>query len=319
MEHNLPQNRSQLLRSDSYAAIPGFLSTLRWHPDRTGHVLARKTGDIAIVSVVGRVLEKKLDCGPQGNFFHKGRYGGLEKTTKFRLYLGKPTDTPFAEDFDKTIAGLRKVQDEIAFTQEHPNLIEVDGQETHLRFTRNVFEQRECMLIGMCSYFFRFVTIHSLRTFLDENEIDDETENWPVPSDLRNDLDNIKQCYRAVPLPVLVENRFIEARDVNKVIKNALVEIRFKLNYYHIVPDNRDSFNGTMEQIRVLQPGKARPVNAHKRKNIRDGPIRLIPNTVLEDKAPGDVEKVEGDDCDFAAGYSTFSLGRTFKVEEESP
>ena len=152
MEHDLPLYRSELLLSDSYAAIPGFLPTLRWHPDKFGVVLARETGDIAIVSVVGRVLEKKLDCGPQGNFFHKGRYGGLE-TAKFRLYLGKPTDTPFEEDFDKTIAGLRKVQDGIASTLKHLNLIEVDGQDTHLRFTRNVFEERECILIGMCSYF----------------------------------------------------------------------------------------------------------------------------------------------------------------------
>jgi hypothetical protein len=150
MEHNLPLYRSKLLLSDSYAASPGFRT---WGCEKSGHVLiTQETGDTAILSVVGRVLEKGLNCGPRGNFFHKGIYGGLQ-TAKFRLFLGKPTDTPFAGDFDKAIAGLRKVQGEIAFTLKHLNLIVVDGQETQLRFTRNVFEERERTLIGMCSCF----------------------------------------------------------------------------------------------------------------------------------------------------------------------
>jgi hypothetical protein len=134
-------------------------------------------------------------------------------------------------------------------------------------------------------FLFRFLPIHSLRACLDdgspENAIDYGTENWPVPADLRNDLDNIKQRYCAVPLPVIMKDRFIGARDVNEVIKGALVEIHFKLNHYHIRPEypreNLDSFNGSIQHIRVLQPGEARPVSAYKRKNIRDGPILLSP------------------------------------------
>jgi hypothetical protein len=157
MEHNLPLYRSKLLLSDSYAARPSFLPTLTWGSEKVGHVLiTQETGVTAILSVVGRVLEKGLDCSPRGTFFHKGLYGGLE-TAKFRLYLGKPTGTLFADDFDKTIAGLRKVQDEIASTLKHLNFIVIDGQETQLRFTRNVFEEREHTLIGTCSRFSFFL------------------------------------------------------------------------------------------------------------------------------------------------------------------
>jgi hypothetical protein len=134
-------------------------------------------------------------------------------------------------------------------------------------------------------FLFLFVPIHSLRACLDdgslENAIDYETENWPVPADLRNNLDNIKQRYRAVPLPVIMKDRSIGARDVNEVIKGALVEIHFKLNHYYIPPEypreKLDSFNGSIQHIRVLQPGEARPVSVYKRKNIRDGPSLLSP------------------------------------------
>ena len=43
-----------------------------------------------------------------------------------------------------------------------------------------------------------------------KNEIDAETENWPVPLDLRTDLDNIKNAYQAIPMPVFVKDKFVE-------------------------------------------------------------------------------------------------------------
>lgn len=88
--------------------------------------------------------------------------------------------------------------------------------------------------------------------------------------------------FEAHPLHVFVGNRFIEVGDVNDVICGALVEIHCELHHYHIHADNRDSYNGIIQQILVLQPGKPRALNAYKRKNVREGPILLNPTLRID-------------------------------------
>ena len=279
MEHNLPLYRANIIQSPSYAACPGFIPALGWRTDKAGHVLVNKSSnENAVVSVIGRVLELRLDCGPTGNFI-KGRFGGLQ-TAKYHCLLEKPDKTPFANDFDNSLSNFERVQSDIASTANKNNFIVVDGQQKHLRFTKYVFEKRERALEGSYSI---CVAAQLLRIsiFTDngavENEVDDETENWPVPVELRGDLDNIKRTYRANPLRVFARDAFVEARNVNDVIRGALVEMHFELNHYCIRGKNQDSFNAHIQQIQVLQPGKPRPLNAYKRKNVRDGPIRLCP------------------------------------------
>ena len=108
-----------------------------------------------------------------------------------------------------------------------------------------------------------------------ENEIDHDTEKWPVPVDLRSDLDKIKWAYRATPLRVFAKDAFVEVLNVNNMISGALVEMHFELYHYCIRATEQDSFNARIQQILVLQPGKPRPITTYKRKNVRDGPIHL--------------------------------------------
>lgn len=93
--------------------------------------------------------------------------------------------------------------------------------------------------------------------------------------DLRADLDDIKKTHRAVPLPVFTKDMFVEITDVNNTIKGVLVEVRFEFHHYCIRSKNQDSFNATIQQILVLQPGAPQPTTSYKRKNIRDGPVWL--------------------------------------------
>ena len=280
MEHNLVSYRSNLLLSPLYTASPGFLPSLGWHSEKTGHALViKKTGENAVASVVGRVQERRLDCGPIGNF-QKGRYGGLQ-TAKFHLLLGKPTGTPFADDFEKALTTFNKIQTDIASTQNRVNFLVVDGHDKHLRFTRNVFDKREDDVNGQCAFLRRAPSLSFCETDnVSDSGIDSETENWPVPSDLRADLDDIKKTYRAVPLPVFAKDMFIEITDVNDTVKGVLVEVHFEFHHYCIKSKNQDSFNATIQQIIVLQPGAPRPTTAYKCKNVRDGPVRLMPAPV---------------------------------------
>ena len=90
------------------ASSPPLLPSIKWHTEKNGHALIlKKTGENAVVSLVGRILERRLDCRPIG-CFQKGKYGGLE-IAKFHLLLGKPIGAPIAEDFDETIALFKTI------------------------------------------------------------------------------------------------------------------------------------------------------------------------------------------------------------------
>ncbi|KAH9160657.1 hypothetical protein EDB89DRAFT_2036299 [Lactarius sanguifluus] len=54
------------------------------------------------------------------------------------------------------------------------------------------------------------------------------------------------------------------------------------LDNYHHSPhlSTLHSFNGSIEQIMVLQPSQAEPTSPYKRRNVQDGPIRLKPSLV---------------------------------------
>ena len=135
-------------------------------------------------------------------------------------------------------------------------------------------------------------------------QVDHETEHWPVSADLRKELDALKYDFRAVPLRVYVGDRFVEPVDVNDTIRGALVEVHFELRHFFIAPDSYDSFNATIEQILVLQPGEAPPDTPYKRKNVRDGPIRLNPTPAQQQR--------------FQHSTASASSSRTLTITERS-
>ena len=122
------------------------------------------------------------------------------------------------------------------------------------------------------------------RSSASTEQVDHETEHWPVSADLRKELDDVKYEFRAVPLRVYVGDRFVEPIEVNDTIRGALVEVHYELRHFFIATDSYDSFNATIEQILVLQPGEAPPDTPYKRKNVRDGPIRLNPTPAQQQR-----------------------------------
>lgn len=144
MEHNLAQYRTQLLLSRFYGASPVFLEGIGWRPERRGHVLVDEKcywRSNVVVAVVGRVLDYRLHCGPNGN--HVNPLCGPLAIAKFELQLAKPYRTPFAADYDTVLDNLGKLSAQIACTPGWQNLIvTVDERDKNLRFAQNVFEKR---------------------------------------------------------------------------------------------------------------------------------------------------------------------------------
>lgn len=147
MQTDLNTCREKLLKSTVYAASPIFADTFSWHSQRTGQVLVKtKNKQNAVLAVVGRVLENRCDCSAKGNFDNR-TWEKLAKA-KYQFLLGKPQNTVFAGDFDTALKKLNGLQNTIATWPERENFIVRDNQETVLRFTRTIFEQRRPTIKG---------------------------------------------------------------------------------------------------------------------------------------------------------------------------
>lgn len=143
MHDTLTPHRTQLLQSKFYAAGPVFVESARWQYENNGHVLVDVSGGGNVVgAIVGRVLEHRLWCGPNGNYLDvDSEYVSLA-TSKFQLQLGKPIGTPFALDYDKALENVGIIQAQVASTNDRRNFIVSDGKNRNLRFSRKVFDKR---------------------------------------------------------------------------------------------------------------------------------------------------------------------------------
>ncbi|KAH9037778.1 hypothetical protein EDB85DRAFT_1934385 [Lactarius pseudohatsudake] len=290
MEHDLVNRRSEFLQSDLYSSTSAFCSALSWRSDRYGNVLVdQKTRGNAVASVVGRVLPSHLDCGPRGNFSNLG-FGSLQ-TSKFQLHLGKPFGTVFAADFDKAVSNFMSIQRLKALTGKCVNFLVFEGKDTNLRFARAVYDKRP-RTIGAIGGDDVSNSPGSGEGESEEDSVDSDTEHWPVPEELRTQLDGIKHEYRVAPLHVFKSNGdFVEPLDVNDALQESLVEIRFELRHYSFASKNEHSFNASIEQIVILRPGVARPPSSYKRKDYRSGPVGLRVKTA---RAPTSISREAG-------------------------
>lgn len=149
MKHDLNNYRADIVKYDSYVASDSFPSTFKWHRGNKGHILIHKeSNQNAVVSVVGKILEDNFNCSAIGNFTNSNRSYDTLQSAKFQLMLEKPEKTPFETDFSTAIRKLTELQNLTAVTKERRNLILEDGAETHLRFSKNVFEERRVKLPG---------------------------------------------------------------------------------------------------------------------------------------------------------------------------
>ena len=94
----------------------------------------------AVASVVGQVLDYRLNCGPNGSYLNRGVSSLI--AAKYQFLLCKPKKTPFTEDFDKAAEHLDHLQAAVASSQSRRNLFVVDMIGHNLHFSCNIFEKR---------------------------------------------------------------------------------------------------------------------------------------------------------------------------------
>lgn len=112
----------------------------------------KSDGSDCVAVVVGKVVNDRLFCGPQGNWSVGGQYGSL-KSAKFQLTICRPDEDVFAKEYDVAFKTLGKVQAAIAYTTTREHLLIGEDQKLdNIRFSANVFETRTkvCRLQFIC-------------------------------------------------------------------------------------------------------------------------------------------------------------------------
>ena len=134
--------REKNMLTSAYTASGNFLSVVGWKRQNAGNnLVVKSTGEDIVCIAVGKALDYRLNCSPSGNF-NPDFETPLHKS-KFQFTLGRPDNTVFATDYDKTVATLKKIQQTIASTNSQKNLIlEENKTETNVRFSTAMFEAK---------------------------------------------------------------------------------------------------------------------------------------------------------------------------------
>src|SRR5258708_1913912 len=100
MPFNSPKHRDSMHSLKNYVAAATFLSNVGWGQEGSSNMLKNKVDkEDAVLIVVGKVVDNRLFCRPQGNWATNNQYGSL-KAAKFTFTLGRPDEEVFANNFD---------------------------------------------------------------------------------------------------------------------------------------------------------------------------------------------------------------------------
>ncbi|KAG1725937.1 hypothetical protein EDB19DRAFT_1753791 [Suillus lakei] len=266
----------------NYLVSAQILQRCEWTPGATGHILTDKITDEPLIGIaVVHVFDFRLQCSPSGSFFNKD-YGTLDKA-KYQFIGGRPHNANgFNEDFARTHTLLNNIQNLIAKTQHKKDMLP-DGQS--IRFARSTFEKREIAVPDSPTASRKTVYLEDIESETGPSqsastemkkklEMDEETANWPIADEYREDLEPIIAHYKAVPLCIYDEEKqFIEPQNVNNALRNALVEVHFTVNHTYLAKSTpqSDSFRANIKQIMILKKGK--PTTTIYMSDPRCGPV----------------------------------------------
>ncbi len=118
-----------------------------------------------------------------------------------------------------------------------------------------------------------------------QEQVDALTKNWLVERDEHwQYVNEIKYEYCVVPLFIYQNEQFIEPINMKNTVQQALVELHFELQHFCIQKKGQDLFNGSIEQLIILQPGEDHPVSLYKQKNFQEAsPICIYHKVELEE------------------------------------
>ena len=110
------------------------------------------------------------------------------------------------------------------------------------------------------------------------DEVDEETATWPIPAQLKDELNRIKYTHIVNPLPVYKDDIFVAPIEVEKELKGALIEVTLNIEHYPIFKRDappHDTFVGDVLQVNILRSAEPVLPNIYKTRDVHKGPIKL--------------------------------------------
>jgi len=97
----------------------------------------------------------------------------------------------------------------------------------------------------------------------------------------------------ACPLRVYRDKVFVEPGDVNEALTGAVVEVFFTIRHYYLRDKKFDTFQGEIQQVKMVKPGGSIATPGIKQRSACEGPWEAmkISSTSGKDKDDGRAEK----------------------------
>jgi hypothetical protein len=106
--------------------------------------------------------------------------------------------------------------------------------------------------------------------------MDTETEEWLIPAKHKAGFESMKFENMAWPLRVYRDNVFMEPRNVNEALTDAMVEVYFMIRHFYVREKKFDAFQADIQQIEIMKLGASIVTSGFKRRNARDGPLEIV-------------------------------------------
>ncbi|KAJ7273972.1 hypothetical protein C8J57DRAFT_249598 [Mycena rebaudengoi] len=238
-------HRAQLHTTTWYCANPNIVSFHGWRRRdgadllcelHRGPVDANSPAEgTSCLVVVGVVSDYKFSVAAEGNWVPA--YGDMGKCKSY-FCLEKPDENGFAEDWDPTMANIRRIDGALCDPTLAVNFRTKDRQDLMLRF--------------------------SWPMFIPKNGNPPLTNNdaWPVKPQNKPHLTQALLKYDVNPPRLFdVDGTVVPITEANLRMKGALVEVTFQYKHHSIRKGDgmSESFSGEMIQAIILQRPRLRP------------------------------------------------------------
>ncbi|KAG2055974.1 hypothetical protein BDR06DRAFT_970434 [Suillus hirtellus] len=103
---------------------------------------------------------------------------------------------------------------------------------------------------------------------------DFDIATWPVADQCKGHLQDLRSTHNVCPLPAYdTDHSLIPPLEYESKLKGALVEVHMVFFHHRVKNAKHDVFNAILQQLTILSPPAAMPINPFKCHHLNTGPL----------------------------------------------
>ncbi|KZT60923.1 hypothetical protein CALCODRAFT_506554 [Calocera cornea HHB12733] len=214
----------------------------------------------AQLTLVARISEDGFNLTPHGGWRQDNTFSKELSKQKATANLVSPQKIPFDAYYEEAKRNIKELQIRAA----HPgtdiiSVVKEDG----IRISWPLFERRPT---------------EEKEDWLGDATVDKVTSatewnDWPVPANVRNELNHIKTSHVPLQLPAYdVTGNLISPTYWREELQGAVVKLKLVMRYYYIAKDNKSTFVLIPYDIVVIGKPVVTSRSPTKKRKLEDGP-----------------------------------------------